>query len=150
MGLVIGLDQWSKHLVRVSLPLGYFENIHVLSDYFQITHIENSGIAFGLHFPGIQYLSYFAFIVVIFVLYKIVEKEHLSFLGKLSFALIIGGATGNLIDRLFLGSVTDMIMLGYNNHYFPVFNIADTAVTMGIIIYILSSGIIKNQFRNVA
>lgn len=150
MGLILGLDQWTKHLVRAAMPVGGFENIRLFGDFFQITHIENKGIAFGLHFPGIQYVSYIAFLVIIYVLYKVVEKEQLSFSDRLSFAMIIAGATGNLIDRLLFGSVTDMILLGFHGYYFPVFNLADTMITTGIILYILSSGLLKIRYKHVA
>jgi len=74
-----------------------------------ITHVENDGIAFGMKFPGIQYLSYIAFFAVLWLLISHIRKEKPLISNYFAFSLIIAGAIGNLIDRFIHDSVTDMI-----------------------------------------
>lgn len=135
-------DYFTKEYIRDNFAIG--ETIEVIGDNVMITHIKNSGIAFGLHFPGIQYLSYFAFIAVLWLLISYVKTEKPSMVNYVAFIMIISGAIGNLVDRFINGSVADMIMVGIKGHYWPIFNIADIAVTVGVTIFLLA-GYIENR-----
>ena len=134
--LIVVADQFSKAWIRTNLLEGQslFE-----TGFFRITHVHNTGAAFGL-FPDqsfalaiIALISITAIIVYVFVIYRYFPLPD-GMLGKLALGLVFGGAAGNLIDRLRFGYVTDFIDFGF----WPAFNIADSAVTVGVIIFAYS------------
>lgn len=124
--LVIIADQITKHLVRVYIKS--YEVVNILP-FLQIVHIRNEGAAFGLFkgFGNITFIiiSIIAIIVVIYLLFR--DKRD-----RINLSLILGGATGNLIDRIIYGNVTDFIDLYAGRFHWPAFNIADSALTIGI------------------
>lgn len=130
--IIVALDQATKLLVKARFFLG--ESIEVLGDVLRFTYIENPGMAFGIRIGGKYFFTVFAAlatIVIMIYLYRI-RREKLP--ARLSLALILGGAIGNLIDRFAYGSVIDFIDVGINNTRWPVFNIADSAVSIGMVI----------------
>lgn len=124
--LVIIADQITKHLVRVYIKS--YEVVTILP-FLRIVHIRNEGAAFGLFkgFGNITFIiiSIIAVIVVIYLLFR--DKRD-----RINLSLILGGATGNLIDRIIYGNVTDFIDLYAGRFHWPAFNIADSALTIGI------------------
>jgi len=145
---VVVLDQLVKYFVQSRMFLN--ESIPVIRDIFQITYIRNKGAAFGMlsdlpaNFRIPLFLAIGAgFIIFVFYYYKKILRE--SFLVRLSFSLITGGAVSNLLDRIFLsGEVRDFIELGINPSLkFAVFNIADSAITLGVcflLVYFITAG----------
>lgn len=134
--LIVVADQLSKVWIRINLPEG-----HSLFQvgFFRITHVHNTGAAFGLFRDQSFALTVVAIIAITVILvYTFVGYRHLPWLdslsGKLALGLILGGTVGNLIDRLRFGYVTDFIDLSY----WPAFNIADSAVTVGVTIFVVS------------
>ena len=131
---VILLDQVSKLIIRnISLP------ISILPGFLDITLIMNTGAGFGM-LQGKRWLLVWISVVVIgLILYYLdrIPKDE-----KFAFALILGGAAGNLIDRLFIGAVTDFV----NFSFWPAFNLADSAVTVGAALLIILS--LKNKEKN--
>lgn len=132
---IIGADQVSKAWIRSSLPEGY--SLFKLG-FFRITHVQNTGAAFGLFPDHSLALMIFAIIagsvVLFFVIYG---NRYFPWLRDtavmLAFGLMLGGTAGNLIDRFRFGYVTDFIDLSY----WPAFNIADSAVTVSVIVFAL-------------
>ena len=131
--LIAAADQLIKLWIRSNLAIG--ESLPE-AGFFRITHIHNTGAAFGL-FQG----QSFALIMVSFVGVVVILVYVLFFyrrfplpnntLGRIALGLILGGTVGNLIDRLYFGYVTDFIYVG---NWWPAFNIADSAVVVGVII----------------
>ncbi len=106
----------------------------ILGDVIQLTYIRNPGAAFGIMLGGRWFylvLSSIACIVMIYYLTKLPPEEHT---GRYAMMAILGGAFGNLIDRIFYGEVTDFIDIGFGFYRWPVFNVADTAITIGFIL----------------
>jgi len=133
--VVIVLDYLTKRLVLTYLDL--FEAIPVLP-VLRIVHIQNKGAAFGL-FSDISnttfiILSLIAIVLIVLYIFKAERDIEL-----LSLSLILGGAMGNLIDRLLRGKVIDFIDLFIGRWHWPAFNLADSALTIGIIIFIISN-----------
>lgn len=128
--LVLVLDQWSKWLVRSNFSLG--ESHFLLDGIFSLTYIENRGAAFGLGEGNALFFVLMA-ILVSFALIYYYKKAGASLWLKLSTGFILGGAWGNLIDRVMKASVTDM----FNFQIWPVFNIADIAVCLGTFFLVL-------------
>ena len=127
---VVALDRMTKWLVIHNIPLGH--EVPILGQWGVFTHIKNTGAAFGL-FPG----SVVPLIVVSLLASIMVVAMAVRAHGKagriVPLGLILGGAIGNLIDRVMLGKVTDFILVGIpNGARFPVFNVADSAVTIGV------------------
>jgi len=127
--LVLFLDQLSKHLAAKNLILN--RSVPIIKGIFHLTLIHNRGAAFGIlknQAPLFIFISLFAIILIYFNLKKSRNKENIVF--NISLALILGGALGNLIDRLFLGYVIDFL----DFRIWPVFIVADSAITIGAIL----------------
>jgi len=126
--IIFLLDQYSKFKVTNAFSLGETE---ALTNFVSLTYIQNTGITFGL-FQGYPYVMIAITIAVIaLILYKVHElTEHV--LGFFAVGLIIGGAFGNLLDRIRFGAVTDFI----DFHFWPAFNLADTAIVVGALILV--------------
>ena len=126
---VLIADQASKAWVIENIPLNTtFEIFPPLADFFVLTHITNAGAAFGLFPQASLIFTFVALIVsvVIVVYYRSIPAGQ--WLVRVSLGLQLGGAIGNLIDRLRFGAVTDLLYV----RYFPVFNIADACIVTGV------------------
>lgn len=127
--LILAADQWSKSWVIENIPLNStFEIVPVLRDLFVLTHITNSGAAFGL-FPQLSLVfTFVALIVSGVIVWYYRSMPAGQWLVRVSLGLQLGGAIGNLIDRLRFGYVTDLFYI----RPFPVFNVADLAIVTGV------------------
>jgi len=135
-GIVIGLDQWTKWLVRENIEFGgqYLpEWLSWLSPYARFVHWSNSGAAFGMFQNGNDVFKVLAFIVIGAIIYYYPQVENEDWTLKLAMGLQLGGASGNLTDRLMMDKVTDFISVGT----FPVFNIADASISIGVVVLLL-------------
>lgn len=131
--LIVGLDQWTKWLVRANIPAGETwlpESLTWLSPYARIVHWYNTGAAFGIFKEGGMVFTVLAFIVIGAILYYYPQVERSDWSLRLAMSMQLGGAIGNLIDRLRIGHVTDFISVGT----FPVFNIADASISVGCVV----------------
>ena len=130
--IVLGLDQAAKALASGRLLLG--EPVPVLGDFLRLTLVHNRGAAFGL-FPGSRVPFIIVSVLAIaVVLYLFARDAYRSALSRVLLGSILGGALGNLIDRVRLGYVVDFIEVGVGSLRWPVFNVADSAVTLGVLI----------------
>lgn len=134
-GTVILLDQWTKEWVRTSLAYGeQWMPLAWLAPYARILNWRNTGAAFGLFQEGGGIFTILAIGVAIMIIYYFPRIQRGDWSLRLALGLQLGGAVGNLIDRLQHGYVTDFISVGG----FPVFNIADTSITLGVVLLLLS------------
>jgi signal peptidase II len=134
--LIVALDQWTKWLVRTNLPFDSMwlpSSLSWLSPYARIVHWSNSGAAFGSFQNGNTVFTILATIVVALILYYFPRIDTKDWTLRLALILQLAGAAGNLVDRLLKGKVTDFISIGT----FPVFNIADSSITIGVIVLLL-------------
>jgi signal peptidase II len=155
--IVVLLDQATKLMIKGSpwpwLPFAgipYGHSMPFIDDIVRITYIENPGIAFGINIPGMK-VFFAVFSIVASLAILIYLKRNLLKLRageRIALALVLGGAVGNLIDRvfygvmfheqpLFYGRVVDFIDFGIHRNMFPVFNVADSSVTIGISVLVL-------------
>jgi len=133
---VIALDQWTKWLVRTNIPFeqAWLPNSLLwLMPYARIVHWSNSGAAFGSFQNGNTVFTILAIIVIIAILYYYPRVEADDWALRLAMGLQLGGAAGNLIDRLIAGKVTDFISIGN----FAVFNVADSSISVGVAVLVL-------------
>ncbi len=128
-GLVLALDQWSKYLVRTQLEVGQvWSPAEWLAAYARIIHWNNTGAAFGLLPTAGTIFTVVALGVSVAIVYYFPRVPETQVVVRVALALQLGGAVGNLIDRMLLGTVTDFISLAS----FPVFNVADASITVGV------------------
>jgi len=161
---VIFLDQITKYIIRTNMSLG--ESIPVLGNFFCITYVENPGMAFGVRISNpilFSALSIFAAMLVFYYLYRLRNEGWLI---QSALSLIAAGAIGNLVDRFIHGKVVDFFDVeffdisiptfsifgihfpGYSLTRWPVFNVADSAVTIGMIILIFYIIFIGDPLKN--
>lgn len=141
--IVIGLDQWTKIWVRDTIPdFTYIVPIPALDQWFVFEHVHNYGAAFGILQGGGSVFVVIAFIVAAAILYYATTLTPDKRLLRVLLGLQLGGAMGNVIDRIYQGYVTDFIKMGIPGvYYWPNYNIADSAIVIGVIslaIYILA------------
>jgi len=132
---ILLLDQWTKSMVVQKLHL--YQRVEVIRGFFNLTHVRNTGGAFGIFGGEKGGLGSILFVVVsliaigaiVFLFLKIKENEKTL---ALSFSLILSGAIGNLIDRLRYGEVVDFLDFHLSTYHWPAFNVADSAICIGI------------------
>lgn len=134
-GIIIVLDQYTKNLVRANLNYGeVWTPWEWLMPYARIVHWYNTGVAFGL-FQGMGLLfTFLPLIVVIFILIFYSRLAGGNWWLRIAIGLELGGAIGNLIDRIKIGHVTDFISIGD----FAVFNVADASITIGVVVMMIA------------
>mgnify|MGYP001104891373 CR=1 FL=1 len=128
--ILLFLDQFSKYLIRQRMSLA--ESIPVIKSIFHITYVENTGIAFGLFPQGNSLFVIISLIIILVIVFFEGRRAIKSPLEKFSLGLILGGALGNLIDRLRFGFVIDFL----DFRIWPVFNLADSGVCIGGILMV--------------
>jgi signal peptidase II len=135
--VIVSLDQWTKWLVRVNILPGESwlpASLEWLSPYARIVHWYNRGAAFGMFQGGSMIFTVLAFIVIGAIIYYYPKVEHGDWTLRLAMSMQLAGAVGNLADRLTMnGKVTDFISIGT----FPVFNIADSSISVGTAVLLL-------------
>ena len=124
------VDQFSKQIIEKNI--GYGEKIAVIKDFFYITNHRNEGAAWGV-LQGANFIFIpLSIIMMVAMIYFIIKRKE-KFL-KVSLAVILGGALGNFIDRVFQGGVTDFLDFYFGSYNFPTFNFADMCITCGTIL----------------
>ncbi len=136
-GIVVLVDQISKEIILHFLPL--YENLEIIPGFFSLTHIRNTGGAFGLLAGKATGLRTFFFLGVSAVAVAVLLYLHAKMAGgkgwvETAFALVLGGAVGNLIDRLRFGEVIDFLDFYMGSAHWPAFNVADSAISVGVAI----------------
>lgn len=148
--VIILLDQATKVFINKSMNL--YQSIPILGDFFRITYVENTGMAFGIKVGNSGFFTVFAGIASLAIMFYLFKIRGEKFIARLSMATILGGAIGNLWDRMIRQSVVDFLDFdffdisipafqffvidfpGYSLSRWPVFNVADIAITIGMMI----------------
>lgn len=131
-GTAVILDQVTKLIVRKGMDIG--ESYTVLGQFLRITYVENPGIAFGIRVGNGSLFTILSLLASVGVIVYLITHWDEGIGVKASLALILGGAFGNLIDRILYRRVVDFIDVGIKNTRWPVFNLADSAVVIGMVI----------------
>jgi signal peptidase II len=131
---VIVLDRLAKLAVEHRIPL--HDGIQIIPGFFRLTHLENRGAAFGLFADSpspwkIGVLVLFSVIALVVVSALLWKNSHTISITGMGLALILGGAVGNLWDRLTAGHVTDFLLFYVGRYQWPAFNVADSAIVVG-------------------
>jgi signal peptidase II len=138
---VLVLDQWTKHWIEAEYSLHAVDP--VIPGFFNLTHVRNTGVAFGMFASGdaanavaLSLLALFA-LGLVSIYFLMTPRGHKLLLTALG--LVMGGAVGNLTDRVASGAVTDFLQFYVDTHYWPSFNVADSAITVGIAFMVLDA-----------
>jgi len=140
VGISLLLDQLTKIYIDSNFQL--YESIQVIENFFHITYVRNPGAAFGIladnavRIPFFISISLLAGIGILWYLRKIAASD---FWQHLALGLIFSGAVGNLIDRIRLGEVIDFLDAHWYQHHWPAFNVADSAICVGVAVLFLCS-----------
>jgi signal peptidase II len=142
---IIILDQWTKSLVRANLSFNeVWMPVEWLAPYVRIVNWHNTGAAFGI-FQGMNgVFLVLAFFIIAMILFYFPQIPVEDYYFRLALSLQMAGAAGNLIDRLYRGFVTDFISIGK----FAVFNVADSCITMGVVVLMIGLWIEERKTKN--
>jgi len=147
--LVVLFDQWTKTVASSHLALYIPQKV---TSFFNLTLMHNEGVAFSILANQSGWQRYFiavvASLIVIWLLYWLYQNKSSQRLQNTALVLVIGGAIGNIWDRIVLGYVVDFIELHYQQYYWPAFNLADSAICLGAVLLIIDA--IKNRHENTA
>jgi signal peptidase II len=148
--VVVMLDRWTKQLVARRIRL--YEHIQVIPGFFRLTHTENTGAAFSLFADSpapwkTGLLIAFSVIALIVVSALLWRNHHAHIATGVGLSLIMGGALGNLWDRLARGRVVDFLLVYVKQYQWPVFNLADSAIVVGAGLLILEILFYKSSGR---
>ena len=147
--IMVLADQISKTVVRSTMTL--YESITVIPGFFHLTYITNDGMAFGINFPfGIYIFSIISIIFTVILFYYLWTIRQESIFIRSGVAMILAGAIGNLIDRLFLGEVVDFLDFMIGDVHWYVFNLADSFVTIGMGIILYDSIILEKKRQSIS
>ena len=139
---IVLIDQISKIFIHQSMDL--YQSVTIIPSLLDFTYIRNEGIAFGINFEGSRiFFIVFPIVITFYLISLLRDKEFQSSSSQISLLLIIGGAIGNITDRIFRGYVVDFIDFHINGVHWYVFNIADSSVTIGLLFLLYSSIIIQ-------
>ena len=137
-------DQISKTMVRKTMSL--YESIPVIPNFFHLTYVTNDGMAFGLNFPfGTYIFLAISIIFTVFIFWYLWTIKDDGIVIRMGIGLILAGAIGNLIDRIFLGSVVDFLDFMIGDFHWYVFNFADSYVTIGMGFVLYDTLVIEKQ-----
>jgi len=132
--LVVLLDRWTKHLAATRIAM--YAPIQIIPGFFNLTHTENTGAAFSLFADSpsrwkTALLICFSVVAMIVVFVLLWKQKHGPTLTGIALSLILGGAIGNLWDRVASGRVVDFLLFYVRQYQWPVFNLADSAIVIG-------------------
>lgn len=148
--LLIGLDQFTKYYILDTYPFG--TSIPVIEGFFNIVHVRNTGAAFGFMADGPLLFRqvFFLLIPVLFsgwILWMLVKTRKGPLLASVTYALILAGAVGNLLNRFILGHVVDFLMFYWKDesNHFPAFNVADICISIAAFLLLCDFFITHNK-----
>lgn len=133
--ICILLDQLLKILCLNSLDMG--ESINIISNFWNITLVSNTGAAFSILSSSTPFLIIVSLITIILIYFFFIKGQNLKTYQTILYGLLLGGIIGNLIDRIIYGAVIDYLDFNIFGYNFPVFNLADTFIVIGVILIII-------------
>ncbi len=138
--VVVLLDRWTKHLAATRIAL--YSHIQIIPGFFRLTHTENTGAAFSLfadspaHWKTAMLIG-FSLVAMVIVTILLWRQSQALTVTAIALSLILGGATGNLWDRVARGRVVDFLLVYVRQYQWPVFNLADSAIVIGASLLVL-------------
>jgi len=149
-GLIVAADQVTKYLIMAGLPMN--SGLTVVPGFFDLIHVRNTGAAFGIgadsgwSFRG-GFFILMSFAVMAVIIWMMIAGPVADMLLVIAYALFFGGAVGNLVDRLRFGAVIDFIDLHWGDLHWPAFNVADSALCVGVALFFVHFLLAKDTVR---
>ena len=137
--LILIVDQITKFLIVKNFNIG--ESYPVIKNFFYLTYITNTGMAFGRLQSYGSILLWFSIIVALAIIGLLIKEKNMPRTYSLGLSFILGGAFGNIADRLIRGSIVDF----FDFRIWPIFNVADSFITVGIVLMLINSILTKNK-----
>jgi signal peptidase II len=142
VALIFALDQWTKQWILEGWELG--ESVPVIPGFFSLTYVRNRGGAFGLlsdlpESGRVAFFVVFAVVTVAALVWMLRSTPKEDWMQRLAITSVIGGAAGNLFDRVRYGEVIDFLDVYVRDWHWPAFNVADSFITCGVVLLLLSA-----------
>ncbi|MBO1200017.1 signal peptidase II [Staphylococcus simiae] len=141
---IIIFDQLTKYLIATTMKIG--DSFEVIPNFLNITSHRNNGAAWGILSGKMGFFYIITVIILIILIYFFIKEAQFNLFLQVAISLLFAGALGNFIDRLFNGQVVDFIDTNIFGYDFPIFNIADSSLTIGVIFVIIA--LIKDSSNN--
>ncbi|WP_048602567.1 signal peptidase II [Rubeoparvulum massiliense] len=141
--IVIAVDQITKLAVVKWMEVG--ESIPLIDSFLYLTSHRNAGAAFGILENQRIFFIVTTLVVVIAIIYMLEKERQINRVSSIALSLIMGGAIGNFIDRLFSGKVVDFIDVYIFTYDYPIFNVADSAIVIGVFLFILDMLVLSRK-----
>ena len=135
--VVILLDMVSKYIVSKLLIVN--ESVMIIKNFFNITYVRNTGAAFSIFSENTFLVMVISFMIIMGIILYIRKNKPSNKIEKISYSLILGGAIGNFIDRVIYGYVRDFIEIDIFGWDYPIFNLADVFVVVGVILLVIAT-----------
>lgn len=135
--VVILLDMVSKYIVSKLLIVN--ESVMIIKNFFNITYVRNTGAAFSIFSGNTFLVMIISFMIIMGIILYIRKNKPSNKIEKISYSLILGGAIGNFIDRVIYGYVRDFIEIDIFGWDYPIFNLADVFVVVGVILLVIAT-----------
>ena len=135
--VVILLDMVSKYIVSRLLIVN--ESVMIIKNFFNITYVRNTGAAFSIFSENTFLVMVISFMIIMGIILYISKNKPSNKIDKISYSLILGGAIGNFIDRVIYGYVRDFIEIDIFGWDYPIFNLADVFVVVGVILLVIAT-----------
>tara|TARA_Y100000992_G_C21236239_1_gene478225 strand:+ start:509 stop:979 length:471 start_codon:yes stop_codon:yes gene_type:complete len=142
--LILLLDQWTKYLVKTNLFYG--ESISIIDGFFNLVFIKNDGAAWNIMSGQRLILVLISSLILLFLIFKGYEFFSAKKIHRITYGMLLGGISGNLVDRILTGKVIDFLDFQIGTYHYPSFNIADACICVAVILYFITS---KNNKQNI-
>lgn len=142
--LILLLDQWTKYLVKTNLFYG--ESIPIIDGFFNLVFIKNDGAAWNIMSGQRLILVLISSLILLFLILKGYEFFSAKKIHRIAYGMLLGGISGNLVDRILTGKVIDFLDFQIGTYHYPSFNIADACICVAVILYFITS---KNNKQNI-
>ena len=143
--VTLGLDQWTKWAIERSISLN--ESVEMIKHFFYLTYVQNTGAGFSMFAgAGMGFFALLTIVALAAILYMFFKTEDSRY--QICLSLVFSGAIGNFIDRMMLGYVRDFFCFYIFGYPFPVFNVADICITIGIALILVSMFIDDKKEQN--
>ncbi len=136
------IDLISKYIIDKYLTLN--ESIKIIKGFLNITYVRNTGVAFSMFNDSKYFILIISTLIIIGIIYYVYKNKSQNKLETIGYSLVLGGAIGNLIDRIFKGYVIDFIDVKIFSYDYPIFNLADTFIVVGVLLLIVCAWRCKN------
>ena len=135
--LILLLDQWTKYLVKTNLFYG--ESIPIIDGFFNLVFIKNDGAAWNIMSGQRLILVLISSLILLFLILKGYEFFSAKKIHRIAYGMLLGGISGNLVDRILTGKVIDFLDFQIGTYHYPSFNIADACICVAVILYFITS-----------